>query len=273
MGGAVTNWYCTLELLRARIGLTDSGEDAILRGVIQGVSDRFNKATGRFFYVRNATSHVTARASDRLLLRNDLLSVTTLATDSNGDLSYATEWQASDYLLLPDEAPLRDPPEPYWEIRVAPGGSLSFPTSLRGVELVGRWGYYEVLERSPSLLNGSLDVSTRTVIVDDGADFGTGQTILIGDEQMWIDSISSDTLTVTRGVNGTMTATHADDSAIDIYTYPDIGEACLEQSEHSYHATKAVGGVIGGDQFGPVRMAALQPNVRQVIQSYKYKSV
>ena len=52
--------------------------------------------------------------------------------------------------------------------------------------------------------------------VDDGTQFAIGQTIMIGDEQMLVTGISANDLTVTRALNGTTAAAHADNS--DVYT-------------------------------------------------------
>lgn len=69
-------------------------------------------------------------------------------------------------------------------------------------------------------LNGAIDDSTTSVVVDDGTIFEIDQArrervLKVGSELMTIDSISSNTLTVTRGAFGTSAAAHSDgDSAI-----------------------------------------------------------
>ena len=62
-----------------------------------------------------------------------------------------------------------------------------------------------------------------------------GQLILIGSEQYYIYSISSLTLTVEAGVNGTTEATHSSGATISIYQYPsDIRQACIDLSVALY---------------------------------------
>ena len=79
--------------------------------------------------------------------------------------------------------------------------------------------------------------SATSISVDDGTDFEVNQNIKVGSEEMTITNISSNTLTVVRGVNGTTAATHSDNANVfedDSLTYtptqnPNIaGEQPLE---------------------------------------------
>ena len=65
-----------------------------------------------------------------------------------------------------------------------------------------------------NLLAEALDSSETGVDVDDGSVFAVNDTIRIDSEEMLITSISSNTLTVTRGQNGTSAATHSDNASI-----------------------------------------------------------
>ncbi len=65
--------------------------------------------------------------------------------------------------------------------------------------------------------------TTKTIPVDDGGDFVVGQNIKLGTEEMHIESISSNNLTVVRGVNETTAATH-----------PSISEDVLEDTSPTY---------------------------------------
>jgi len=66
---------------------------------------------------------------------------------------------------------------------------------------------------STSELAIAVNSTTATTIpVDDGGDFVAGQNIKLGTEEMHIDSISGNNLTVDRGVNSTDAATHTNTS-------------------------------------------------------------
>ena len=61
-----------------------------------------------------------------------------------------------------------------------------------------------------------LSDSATTVDVSDGGNFAVGETIEIEDEKLRITGISTNTLTVIRGVYGTTAASHVQTTAIDI---------------------------------------------------------
>lgn len=65
-----------------------------------------------------------------------------------------------------------------------------------------------------NLLAEALDSSETGVDVDDGSVFSVNDAIRIDNEEMLITSISSNTLTVTRGQNGTSAAAHSDNASI-----------------------------------------------------------
>jgi len=67
-------------------------------------------------------------------------------------------------------------------------------------------------------LNEALDASETGVDVDDGSVFKVGQTIQVDSEQMYISGKSTNTLTVTRGYNGSTAATHTDNEYISVST-------------------------------------------------------
>jgi len=87
--------------------------------------------------------------------------------------------------------------------------------------VIGVWGYSQYSEDSGTDLNdASMNTTKNTVAVDDGTQFEIGQTALIGTEQMLVTGISGNDLTVTRGLNGSTAAAHADNSDIDILRWP-----------------------------------------------------
>lgn len=67
-----------------------------------------------------------------------------------------------------------------------------------------------------TLLNEALDNSETAIDVDDGSVFQAGDTIIVGDEQMTVGSISTNTLNVTRGANSTTASAHDDDRPVMI---------------------------------------------------------
>lgn len=223
--------YVGLTTLKTELGLTGDKNDVLLRNLAETVARQFDEHLGRTFRSYLATRYYTPRSSQRLLLDGDLLSVTTLKSDEDGDRVYETTWAAGDYDLMPFNAAADK--RPYWEIAVTPDGDHWFQPVRRGVEVVGKWGYWEDLVTVTSLAAEALDATETGVDVDNGGDFEPLQTILVDAEQMYVTGINSNTLTVVRAVNGTTAATHLDNAVIQVYRYPwQVAKAAI------LHATK-----------------------------------
>jgi len=139
---ALVNGYCSLEELKSEMAISDAVDDALLEAVIEVVSRWVEDWCNRRFYTTAAdeTRYYTAMRSDRLLLPDDLLTLTSLATDDDGDRTYEDTWAATDYDKCPFNAALDS--QPYTSIQVAPDGDYTFPVGMqKGVKLVGKFGY------------------------------------------------------------------------------------------------------------------------------------
>lgn len=133
---AISNGYCTLNELKARLGITDNADDTILENVIEAASRVIDSDCNTRFYAANETRYYSAEAHG-LVTVDDLLSVSSLATDDALDGTYSTTWAATDYQLYPFNS------TPYREIRVKPAGTKLFPISAyRGlIKVTGSFGY------------------------------------------------------------------------------------------------------------------------------------
>lgn len=139
----ITNGYCTLDEIKARLDIstTDTDDDALLEVIVQAVSRQVDAMTGRRFWATtdDETRYYTPE-SDDILFTGDLLSITTLKTDDDGDRTYENTWTTDDYDLMPDNAALDG--RPYTMIEVTPLGDYDFPLGERkGVQIVGKFGY------------------------------------------------------------------------------------------------------------------------------------
>lgn len=112
----------------------NTSRDAKIEDHIEAASRWIDGYTGRQFYATTATRYFTAKTSTRLNV-SELLTVTTLKTDEDGDRTYETTWETTDYDLMP----FNDPP--YQWIELAPNGLKTFPLYAKGVEIAGTWGY------------------------------------------------------------------------------------------------------------------------------------
>lgn len=272
----MTNWYCGLSTLRDSLGIasTDTADDDQLGPSIEAVSRAIDEHCGRWFYPRVQTRYFTPLRGSELLLDADLLSVTSLKADEDDDRTYEVTWATTDYDLGPDNALLGSVARPYWRIDTAPNGARSFPTGRKSVELVGSWGFYDQRTTSTATVSGALNSSAVSVNVSSGAAFEVGQTILVDSEQMFVSAISSNTLTVERGVNGTTAATHANGAAIQVYEYPVIGRLALLQAAHLFRIKDAPGGLIGSAELGVQRVAPnFHPMVYRQLDPFRLRIV
>jgi hypothetical protein len=267
------NLYSTPAKVKNRLDIPDTLDDAAILAALETVSREIDRYCGRRFYVELATRYYGAACGSYLRV-DDLLAVTSLKTDPNNARTYPDTWATTDYDLDPPNALLESPPEPYTRIYVGPLGSYSFGRARRSIQIVGKWGYYEVLETVGSLLNEALDASETGIDVVDGVLYDIGETLLIGSEQMYVSAIASNTLTVVRGVNGTTAASHLTGAAIQRYTYPVIGEACTQQAILAFRNTPNPTGEIGGNEaftqsFRQSIQAGLHPFVRASLSTFR----
>jgi hypothetical protein len=138
------NGYAELGDFKARLSelgvAGNSSDDGVIEGMIESASRLFDNLTFRRFYSTTAdeTRYYSATNRGRVFI-DDLLTVTSIAVDTDYDRTYETTLASTDYLLCPDNAPLNG--EPYTWIEIDPLSSNYFPTSRRGVKLIGTYGF------------------------------------------------------------------------------------------------------------------------------------
>ena len=139
----ITNGYCTQPEFKERlwpIGVVDAQYDTLLDQVATAVSRLIDGYCGRRFYAVTETNYFT-RTTPYVVLVEDLLTVTTLKTDADGDRTYESTWAATDYDLEPYNAARLSPARPYTRIVTAPNGVYTFPNVRKGIEIAGSWGF------------------------------------------------------------------------------------------------------------------------------------
>ncbi len=270
--------YATLAMLKSdlSIGSTDTTDDAMLLRRLEAASRAIEESDygcGRHFSVRSATRTFTAEHTDRLLLPYDLLSIMTLKTDEDADWDYDYTWATTDYHLTPFNE------FPKTEIIVKSSGRYAFSLQEEGIQLAGLWGYGDgesatPYEDSGTTTNEELDISETVVTLTSGAAVAVGQTIKVESEDMYITSISSNDVTVKRGVNGTTAATHATAKVVYIYRYPDhIREATLRLASRLAKLKDAPFGIVGAADMGTSLIMRSDPDIMSLISSYRYLRV
>ena len=140
------NYYCEVKELKEHIQASGGtsfarDDDVNLQIAIRAVSEWLDSWFDTTFYARTETRYYTPDCHDLLFLPDDLLAITTLKTDDDGNGTYETTWTSSDYWLEPRNAANGRKPKPYRQIRRNNNGDYSFPIVQYGVEIAGTWGY------------------------------------------------------------------------------------------------------------------------------------
>lgn len=128
---ALNRLYVSVAELKSRIGMpqTDTSDDDQLLLACQSATRGIDMFCGRYFWQATDSRVFPSQGID-ICVVDDLVSVTTLATDTTGTNVYDTTWAASDYRLEPANAAGNNPePRPYTSIRSmsGAGGHFFFP--------------------------------------------------------------------------------------------------------------------------------------------------
>ncbi len=236
------NAYASLTELKNILGISSTTDDVMMRKILESASRSIENYTNRRFYSTTETKYFNGALT---LWIPDLLSLTTLKTDEDGDGTFENTFQVAtapvDYILygggLEDSLNLY----PKTRIEINPDGDYgSFANGVKkGVEIAGVWGYGDGTSATPYVADTTtaeaISAGETAIDVTSAANLSAGMTILVETEQMYITSISSNTLTVEKGVNGTTDGAHDTAKQIYFYRYPrDIMQACIDLSVALY---------------------------------------
>lgn len=151
---AIVNGYATLSEVKTWLGINGTTDDARLESAIEAASRAIDMECSRQFFATTATRYFIATAPLRVDLNDDLLSVTSISTDTTGLRNYSA-LLVTDYELEPEAAPYR-------QIYIAPGSTRSFPIDeRRGVQVVGSWGYNATGSHPQAINRACLLLATR----------------------------------------------------------------------------------------------------------------
>ena len=235
------NAYGDLTTLKspAFLNTPDDTQDERLLGMLETASRWIDGYCDRHFFVNEAKRRFDGTGRVTLAV-TDLVSADEVRV-SQGSTGRWVGWNSGEWLAYPlNAAPTEPDGRPYTRI-VATAGGRRFPLSRGGVIIAGAWGYGDVREDTGLQVAGAGAAAEDTEITVAAAGGGpvvslsAGHTVRIGDEQMYVASVTggqgATTLTVQRGVNGTTPAAHAAGLGVSVYRYPSaVTEACLHQA-------------------------------------------
>lgn len=252
------NLYATLNEFKAQMAVA-SGDEATCLGILEAISRDIDVFCRRHFYCWEGTRFFDGGASI-VWLRDDVLSVSSLQTDPNGDGSFINTFAAKDYLLYP----LNTYPKTDLYLSNVSGFGDFCPGLLNAVKITGVFGkccddhsptpYYlsGITVPASGMTNSQL---TLTLGTGQGATFSAGMTIRIDNEQMYISAVAIDVLTlnrgdITSGINGTARAAHSVGANIYICQFhPMVRLAILIQSMRTWKRRESAFAATVGDMI------------------------
>ena len=197
-----------------------------------------------------------------------LLSATTVTSykqTARTESETLAEGTSNDYLLMPYNF------SPKTILKLNEDTSKGFHSGQKTLAIVGSWGYTSDTEEITDL-NGAVSSTTATTVaVTSATGLSPAETILVGSEQMYITSISSNNLTVERGVNGTTAATHSDEDAVKSYIYPsEVVQACLDLSKVTFrNRDLGVTDTLGSGDANITRASEESHDVLTTVDAYR----
>jgi len=262
------NEYVTCDDLKIYLGLTGTGEDALLKRICTRASRIWDTVTQRRFYEEEATKYFDFQTPYELFVApDDLLSVTTL---TNGD---GNAISAGDFWLYP----LNRYPKLWVEIDRSSGEYFTYSaTRQRAISVAGLWGWHDDYDHAwkdsgDTVQDDPLGAEAASLNVSDGDNFKAQQMAKIESEQVYITEIADNVLTVERGKNGTAAADHAQGAAISIWQPAhDVEHWALRLAAWLYRQKDAPFMKVGFPQLGVVEVpASLPPDIREAALRYR----
>jgi hypothetical protein len=138
---AITNGYCSLNELKASLRITDNVDDALLELAVESASREIDSSCERTFYnMGTATRYFVAQDAFYTEI-DDLISITHLKTDPDGDGSYTITWSVGDYQLEPLNGFVSGIVSPSTGIRAKDTYLFPLEEGEALVEVRGVWGW------------------------------------------------------------------------------------------------------------------------------------
>jgi hypothetical protein len=180
--------YTSVEEVKDRLKITDTQSDLQLTLAVQGAAEAVEGYCGRFFYQRPAETRTFQPYDIWMLPIDDLVSVTALNVDFDGDGVFETAWVKDvDYELIVGPEQFNQAAfgikRPFTVIRVinVGGGGRFFPftwpfSRLDRVQIIGTWGWPQV---PAGVKQASMQLATELFKLGD-APFGLAGTSEFG---------------------------------------------------------------------------------------------
>jgi len=144
----VANEYVNVNQLKTTLGITVSTFDTDITNACAAASRGIDRACSRRFWLDSGTNNIRYYQGNpqKLILGiDDLVTVTTIKLDTDGDATFSTTLTANtDYVLDPLNAAVESPARPYTRLVLNHLSSYSYPSYVRSVKITGAFGWATV---------------------------------------------------------------------------------------------------------------------------------
>lgn len=169
---SITNGYVAEDDIRASLQLTISGYDDAIRSFINDASREIDSHCGRRFWPdTNATARVFYPSTGHWCPVDDAWEITSVQTDTVGDLSWATTWATTDYQTEPVNGCVNGVEGwPVTGLRTRDRGTQTFYDYRRSasVQITAKWGWASI----PPPVATACRILTKAVMAQDQSPSG-----------------------------------------------------------------------------------------------------
>ena len=149
---ALVNAYATLAEVKAAARITDSIDDSLLETAIESSSRDIDAYTERVFFNTGATAVTRIYIPENIFLleTDDIISVTSIKTDTTGEGGFDQTWASTDYQLEPLNGIVGGIATPFTRVRAV--GDYLWPiyeprdinAGQASVQIVARFGFASI---------------------------------------------------------------------------------------------------------------------------------
>uniref|UniRef100_A0A6M3LPS2 Putative head tail connector protein n=1 Tax=viral metagenome TaxID=1070528 RepID=A0A6M3LPS2_9ZZZZ len=273
------NAYVNVGIIKdaGSLGITGATFDTQLLRIAVESSRMIDRYCDRYFYIWEGIKYYDGAAT-RLILDDDVQSITTLAVDNDASGGYSDTYDLVS--TTPDAFlyPLNGTPKTRLEANPA-GDYGHFGAGIRkAVKITGVFGYgadypASYFHTASTVIGADFTSTAITIDVSTGTGLSAGQTLRINSEQVYIyAALSGSTASITRAINGTTAAAGTTGTAISIYDYPEaIVQASLIQTVRSWKRRESgfVNTIINTDMGNIQVFKGLDPDVKEIVNQYR----
>jgi hypothetical protein len=140
---AITNGYCTLNQIKAAIGIADGIDDSLLEMAVESASRQIDSYTERYFYNAGTATKIFSPVDNWVCATEDFISLTEVQTSEDGE-SWDTTWSTEDWQAEPLNGRAGGIQSAYTQIRAVDSYLFPYREGEATVRLTGTWGWSAV---------------------------------------------------------------------------------------------------------------------------------